>query len=73
MKEHNAQGVSLYGYLKKKHPDALLLFRTRDFYEAYKEDAYTASTILYIPIIDEINVHGGITASLPAINGEFTP
>lgn len=25
--------------LKKKHPDALLLFRRNDFYEIYREDA----------------------------------
>ena len=28
-----------YNYLKKKHPDAVLLFRVGDFYETYKEDA----------------------------------
>lgn len=35
-----------YNDLKKKHPDALILFRCGDFYEAYAEDAHTASKIL---------------------------
>ena len=36
--------------LKSKHPDALLLFRTGDFYETYKEDAEKASKILGITL-----------------------
>ena len=32
--------------LKKKHPDALLLFRRNDFYEIYGEDAVKAAAIL---------------------------
>ena len=36
--------------LKQKHPDALLLFRTGDFYETYKEDAEKASRILGITL-----------------------
>lgn len=53
MEENKAQESSLYDFLKKKHPDSLLLFRTGDFYEAYKEDAYTVSKILDIPVVDE--------------------
>lgn len=34
--------------LKKKHPDALLLFRCGDFYEAYGEDARVCSELLGI-------------------------
>lgn len=34
--------------LKAKHPDAILLFRTGDFYELYKQDATDASAILGI-------------------------
>jgi hypothetical protein len=34
--------------LKEKHPNALLLFRTGDFYESYEEDAEKASKILGI-------------------------
>ena len=36
--------------LKKKHPDALLLFRCGDFYETYKEDAEKSSKILGITL-----------------------
>jgi len=36
--------------LKQKHPDALLLFRTGDFYETYKGDAEKASRILGITL-----------------------
>ncbi len=36
--------------LKKKHPDALLLFRCGDFYETYCEDATTASQVLGITL-----------------------
>lgn len=36
--------------LKKKHPDALLLFRCGDFYETYLEDAEDASKILGITL-----------------------
>ena len=36
--------------LKKKHPDALLLFRCGDFYETYAKDAEKASQILGITL-----------------------
>lgn len=36
--------------LKKKHPDAMLLFLCGDFYETYKEDAVNASRILGITL-----------------------
>lgn len=36
--------------LKKKHPDALLLFRAGDFYETYQKDAEKASKILGITL-----------------------
>lgn len=36
--------------LKKKHPDALLLFRCGDFYETYMDDAKAASEILGITL-----------------------
>ena len=35
--------VRQFNELKKKHPDAVLLFRKGDFYEMYKEDALKAS------------------------------
>lgn len=36
--------------LKVNHPDALLLFRSGDFYEAYMEDAVTAANLLGITL-----------------------
>lgn len=36
--------------LKAKHPDALLLFRCGDFYEAYQQDAVDAAEILGITL-----------------------
>lgn len=36
--------------LKEKHPDAVLLFRCGDFYEAYSEDAKSVSDILGITL-----------------------
>lgn len=36
--------------LKVKHPDALLLFRSGDFYEAYMEDAVTVANLLGITL-----------------------
>ena len=42
--------VKQYIDLKKKHPDAILLFRCGDFYETYKDDAVKASNILGITL-----------------------
>lgn len=42
--------VRQYLDLKKKHPDAILLFRCGDFYEIYKNDAVRASQILGITL-----------------------
>lgn len=39
-----------YKEMKKKHPDALLLFRVGDFYELYNEDAEKAAEVLKITI-----------------------
>jgi DNA mismatch repair ATPase MutS len=36
--------------MKKKHPDALLLFRCGDFYETYMQDAEKSSKILGITL-----------------------
>lgn len=38
--------------MKRKHPDALLLFRVGDFYETYKDDAVKASDILGINTVN---------------------
>ena len=37
-----------YAEMKKKHPDAILLFRVGDFYETFSDDAIAASEILGI-------------------------
>lgn len=39
-----------YAEMKKKHPDAILLFRVGDFYETFSEDAIAASEILGITL-----------------------
>ena len=36
-------GLKQYAEMKAKHPDALLLFRVGNFYEAYRDDASTCS------------------------------
>ena len=41
--------------LKKKHPDAILLFRCGDFYETYCDDAVIASRILGITLTKRNN------------------
>jgi DNA mismatch repair ATPase MutS len=44
--------------LKSKHPDALLLFRTGDFYETYQQDARKASQILGITLTKSSKTQG---------------
>lgn len=44
-----------YIEMKKKHPDAVLLFRVGDFYETFSEDAITASEILGITLTRRAN------------------
>ena len=39
-----------YAEMKAKHPDSVLLFRMGDFYEAYGDDAKTASDVLGITL-----------------------
>ncbi len=41
--------------LKKKHPDALMLFRCGDFYETYCEDAIVAAQVLGITLTHRNN------------------
>ena len=41
--------------MKKKHPDAVLLFRVGDFYEIFGEDAVKASEILGITLTRRAN------------------
>lgn len=44
--------------LKKKFPDAILLFRVGDFYETFGEDAHKASNILGITLTRKAAGHG---------------
>ena len=44
-----------YEDMKKKHPDAVLLFRVGDFYEIFGEDAVIASEILGITLTRRAN------------------
>lgn len=44
-----------YIEIKKKHPDAILLFRVGDFYETFSDDAVTTSEILGITLTRRAN------------------
>lgn len=44
-----------YVEMKKKHPDAILLFRVGDFYETFSDDAIAASEILGITLTRRAN------------------
>lgn len=44
-----------YLQFKKKHPDAILLFRVGDFYETFSDDAIEASKILGITLTKRAN------------------
>lgn len=44
-----------YIEMKKKHPDAILLFRVGDFYETFSDDAIIASEILGITLTKRAN------------------
>jgi len=59
--------MKMFFELKEKHPDALLLFRCGDFYEAYEQDAVDAASVLGIPLKHRSHInckdtsHGAIT------------
>ncbi|HPJ46490.1 MAG TPA: DNA mismatch repair protein MutS [Tenuifilaceae bacterium] len=44
-----------YNAIKRKHPDAILLFRVGDFYETFSKDAIKASEILGITLTRRAN------------------
>ena len=44
-----------YNAIKRKHPDAILLFRVGDFYETFSEDAIKSSEILGITLTRRAN------------------
>ena len=47
--------MTQYIEMKKKHPDAILLFRVGDFYETFSDDAIAASEILGITLTRRAN------------------
>lgn len=47
--------INQYQEMKKKHPDAVLLFRIGDFYECFGEDAIVTSNILGITLTRRAN------------------
>ena len=47
--------IKNYEDMKKKHPDAVLLFRCGDFYECFCEDAQIASEVLGITLTTRAN------------------
>ena len=51
----NTPLMQQYQEMKKKHPDAVLLFRIGDFYEIFGEDAIKASEILGITLTRRAN------------------
>lgn len=50
MAEKESPLMRQYAEMKKKFPDAMLLFRVGDFYETFSEDAVKSSTILGITL-----------------------
>lgn len=56
--------VRYFGELKKKHQNAILLFRCGDFYEAYYEDAKVVADVLGITLTRE-NGNGGYMCGFP--------
>ena len=51
----NTPLIQQYQEMKKKHPDAILMFRVGDFYEIFGKDAVTASEILGITLTRRAN------------------
>lgn len=47
--------IKQYHEMKRKHPDAILLFRVGDFYETFAEDAQFASEVLKITLTRRAN------------------
>ncbi len=47
--------MNQYVEMKRKHPDAVLLFRVGDFYETFSDDAITTSEILGITLTRRAN------------------
>ena len=61
--EHTTM-LAHYNELKKENPDAVILFRCGDFYEAYEDDAETCSKVLGITLTKK-NPEGTRMAGFP--------
>ena len=55
IEQRNEPLLKQYQEMKKKHPDAILLFRVGDFYEIFGRDAVEASEILGITLTRRMN------------------
>ena len=54
IEQKNEPLLKQYQEMKKKHPDAILMFRVGDFYEIFGKDAVEASEILGITLTRRI-------------------
>lgn len=64
-KKEETEGSSLmkqFDEMKRKHPDAILLFRAGNYYETYREDAIKAKQILGLDT--ESRVYGGVKTNV---------
>ena len=55
IEQKNTPLLKQYQEMKKKHPDAILMFRVGDFYEIFGKDAVEASEILGITLTRRMN------------------
>ena len=64
-KKEETEGSSLmkqFDEMKRKHPDAILLFRAGNYYETYREDAIKAKQILGLDT--DSRVYGGVKTNV---------
>ena len=59
--ENDSPLMRQHAELKRKYPDAVLLFRVGDFYETFGEDARRASSILGLTLTRKASGGGGYT------------
>ena len=59
--ENDSPLMRQHAELKRRYPDAVLLFRVGDFYETFGEDARRASTILGLTLTRKASGGGGYT------------
>lgn len=48
--------IQQYAELKAKHPDAIILFRSRGYYHAFDKDAKDVSQILGITLMKNLSI-----------------